>query len=50
MPAGAIEAWQGPDRDVAADSDVRRWLLSYAILAPQVEPAPRRRLQDFIRA
>ncbi len=34
MPAQAIEAWQGPGRDVAGDADVRRWLLSYAILAP----------------
>ena len=30
MPPEAIEAWQGP----APDGDVRRWLLSYAILAP----------------
>ena len=34
MPAAAIEAWQGPDRDLATASDPRRWLLSYAILAP----------------
>ncbi|MDO8449353.1 MAG: twin-arginine translocation pathway signal protein [Rhodoferax sp.] len=34
MPAEAIEAWQGPGRDAAPDGDVRRWLLSYAILAP----------------
>lgn len=34
MPAEAIEAWQGPGRDVVADADVRRWLLSHAILAP----------------
>ncbi len=33
MPAAAIEAWQGPNSDVVA-GDVRRWLLSYAILAP----------------
>lgn len=30
MPAEAIEAWQGP----APQADPRRWLLSYAILAP----------------
>jgi hypothetical protein len=30
MPAAAIEAWQGP----APQADVRRWILSYAILAP----------------
>lgn len=34
MPAEAIEAWQGPGQDVAANADARRWLLSYAILAP----------------
>lgn len=34
MPPKAIEAWQGPGQDVAADADVRRWLLSHAILAP----------------
>ena len=34
MPPEAIEAWQGPGQDVAADADVRRWLLSHAILAP----------------
>ena len=34
MPPEAIEAWQGPDASVTADADVRRWLLSYAILAP----------------
>jgi hypothetical protein len=34
MPPEAIEAWQGPTADVAADQDLRRWLLSYAILAP----------------
>lgn len=34
MPASAIEAWQGPGADLATASDPRRWLLSYAILAP----------------
>jgi len=34
MPAVAIEAWQGPGAELAAASDPRRWLLSYAILAP----------------
>ena len=34
MPPEAIEAWRGPDASVRADADVRRWLLSYAILAP----------------
>lgn len=34
MPPEAIEAWQGPPNDVASGADVRRWLLSYAILAP----------------
>ena len=34
MPAEAIEAWQGPASALAADGDMRRWLLSYAILAP----------------
>jgi len=33
MPTDAIEAWRGPAPDLAA-TDVRRWLLSYAILAP----------------
>ena len=33
MPASAIEAWRGPAPELA-DTDVRRWLLSYAILAP----------------
>ncbi len=33
MPAQAIEAWQGPQAALA-ESDVRRWMLSYAILAP----------------
>lgn len=30
MPAEAIAAWQGP----GAETDLRRWVLSYAILAP----------------
>jgi hypothetical protein len=30
MPADAIAAWQGP----GAESDARRWILGYAILAP----------------
>jgi hypothetical protein len=34
MPAEAIEAWKGPDSTLTATADVRRWLLSYAILAP----------------
>ncbi len=34
IPAEAIEAWAGPSAAVAQDADVRRWLLSYAILAP----------------
>lgn len=33
MPAEAIEAWRAPDA-VLVTTDVRRWLLSYAILAP----------------
>ena len=33
MPADAIVAWSGPS-EALADTDVRRWLLSYAILAP----------------
>ena len=33
MPPEAIEAWRGPAPDLAT-ADVRRWLLSYAILAP----------------
>jgi hypothetical protein len=33
MPTDAIAAWTGPAPSVA-DGDVRRWLLSYAILAP----------------
>jgi hypothetical protein len=34
MPAEAIEAWQGPASALAVEGDLRRWLLSYAILAP----------------
>ncbi len=34
MPAEAIEAWRGPDPALASATDVRLWLLSYAILAP----------------
>jgi hypothetical protein len=34
MPSEAIEAWSGPGPDIASDPDARRWLLSYAILAP----------------
>lgn len=34
MPAQAVQAWQGPGPEVAADPDPRRWLLSFAILAP----------------
>ena len=34
MPAEAIEAWRGPGPEVNASADLRRWLLSYAILAP----------------
>lgn len=34
MPPEAIEAWAGPASAMAQDADVRRWLLSYAILAP----------------
>ena len=33
MPVQAVEAWQGP-LAALAESDVRRWILSYAILAP----------------
>jgi len=33
MPSSAVEAWRGPASELAA-TDVRRWLLSYAILAP----------------
>lgn len=34
MPPEAIEAWAGPAAALAQDVDVRRWLLSFAILAP----------------
>lgn len=34
LPPEVIEAWQGPGRDAAVAADARRWLLSYAILAP----------------
>ena len=34
MPPEAVEAWAGPGNALAQDTDVRRWLLSYAILAP----------------
>ena len=34
MPAEAIQAWHGPGPDASMDGDVRRWLLSYALLAP----------------
>ena len=34
MPKEAIEAWDGPNAALAQNADVRRWLLSYAILAP----------------
>jgi len=34
MPDEAIEAWRGPAHDASTSADVRRWLLSYAILAP----------------
>ena len=33
MPSEAIDAWRGPAPEMAT-TDVRRWLLSYAILAP----------------
>ena len=33
LPAEAIEAWRGPDAALAT-TDVRRWILGYAILAP----------------
>lgn len=33
MPSEAIEAWRGPPPELA-NVDVRRWILSYAILAP----------------
>ena len=34
VPSEAIEAWRGPDAAAISNPDVRRWLLSYAILAP----------------
>ena len=34
MPEEAIEAWRGPAHHASTSADVRRWLLSYAILAP----------------
>jgi len=34
MPLEAVEAWRGPGHDASTSADVRRWLLSYAILAP----------------
>ena len=34
MPPEAIEAWNGPGPELAANRDARRWLLSHAILAP----------------
>jgi hypothetical protein len=34
MPSEAIEAWSGPGAALTSDPDARRWLLSYAILAP----------------
>ena len=34
MPPEAVEAWRGPGHDASTGADVRRWLLSYAILAP----------------
>ncbi|WP_395667913.1 Acg family FMN-binding oxidoreductase [Rhodoferax sp.] len=33
MPESAVEAWKGPAPELA-NTDVRRWILSYAILAP----------------
>lgn len=33
MPPDAVEAWRGPGVDMLS-GDVRRWILSYAILAP----------------
>jgi hypothetical protein len=32
MPEKAVEAWKGPGQE----TDVRRWILGYAILAPHV--------------
>jgi hypothetical protein len=34
IPPDAIEAWRGPDAELAAQADPRRWILSHAILAP----------------
>ncbi|WP_210543715.1 nitroreductase family protein [Rhodoferax sp. PAMC 29310] len=34
MPSEAIQAWNGPGPDASPAGDVRRWLLSYALLAP----------------
>ena len=34
MPAEAIQAWSGPGPNAQASVDVRRWILSYALLAP----------------
>ncbi|HNV59897.1 MAG TPA: twin-arginine translocation pathway signal protein [Rhodoferax sp.] len=34
MPPDAIEAWRGPDAELAAQADPRLWILSHAILAP----------------
>jgi hypothetical protein len=34
MPPEAIQAWRGPGPDASPDGDVRRWLVSYALLAP----------------
>ena len=34
MPDEAIEAWRGPAHDASSSADLRRWLLSHAILAP----------------
>ena len=34
MPPEAVEAWRGPSHDASTSADVRRWLLSFAILAP----------------
>lgn len=34
MPPDAIEAWRGPDAELAAQGDPRLWILSHAILAP----------------
>ena len=34
IPPDAIEAWHGPEAELAAQADPRRWILSHAILAP----------------